>query len=70
VSVPLPQIASGDNRVLGAALAAYQREAAIVDPRLSRSVRLAAKATAFLGTVPAAVGPDGHLAHGEPKRCR
>jgi hypothetical protein len=47
VSVPLPQIASGDNRVLGAALAAYQREAAIVDPRLSRSVRLAAKATAF-----------------------
>ncbi len=47
VSVPLPKIASTDSQVVAAVLAAYQREAAIIDARLARKVTLSLKATAF-----------------------
>jgi hypothetical protein len=50
VTVPLPRIAAGGptaDRAAAEAAAAYQREVAVVDPRLSRTVTLAQKATAL-----------------------
>lgn len=43
VAVPFPRVASRDDGVVAGAIAAYQKEAAIVDPRLARAVTLALK---------------------------
>ncbi len=43
VAVAFPRIASGDNQVVAAAVAAYRREAAVVDARLARDVNLQLK---------------------------
>ncbi len=48
VEVPFPQIAGRDDRATRAAVAAYQTEKEIVDPRLSRKVSLAVKGMAFI----------------------
>jgi hypothetical protein len=47
VYLPFPRIASSDSRGIQAAVAAYRRQAAIIDPRLSRTISLHEKALAF-----------------------
>src|SRR5437764_886956 len=49
VQIPFPRLAdaSGGNSQIAAAVSSYQREAAIVDPRLSREVTLQFKGTAL-----------------------
>jgi hypothetical protein len=47
VRIPFPQIASTSDREITAAVESYKREAAIVDPRLSREVTLQQKGTAL-----------------------
>ncbi|HET9470283.1 MAG TPA: hypothetical protein VFO24_04200, partial [Usitatibacter sp.] len=47
VRIPFPRIASTSTRQIVAAVEQYKREAAIVDPRLSREVTLAVKGTAL-----------------------
>src|SRR5262249_30713051 len=47
VTIPFPRIAAISDRQLVAATEAYQREAAIVDPRLSHEITCAFKATAL-----------------------
>jgi hypothetical protein len=43
VEVPFPRLAAADARLLGAAVADYQREKQVVDPRLARSISLSVK---------------------------
>src|SRR4029077_15131725 len=47
VTIPFPRLASTSNRPIAEAVASYKREAAIVDPRLSREITCAFKATAL-----------------------
>jgi Putative zinc-finger len=47
VRIPFPRIASSSDRQMAGAVESYQREAAIVDPRLSRGVTVQQKATAL-----------------------
>jgi putative zinc finger protein len=47
VQIPFPRIASASERQIARAVASYQREAAVVDPRLDRAVTLAQKGTAL-----------------------
>jgi hypothetical protein len=47
VQIPLPRLVDTSYRQVAAAVEAYKREAAIVDPRLSREITLASKATAL-----------------------
>jgi hypothetical protein len=47
VHVPFPRLASTDDRPVAEAVESYRREAAIVDPRLSREVTLQEKGTAL-----------------------
>jgi hypothetical protein len=48
VQIPFPRLASTSSRMIAAAVESYKREAAIVDPRLSREVACAYKATALV----------------------
>jgi hypothetical protein len=47
VQIPFPRIAATSDRPMTAAVESYEREAAIVDPRLSQEVTLQQKATAL-----------------------
>jgi hypothetical protein len=47
VQIPFPRLASTSDRQMVAAVESYKREAAVVDPRLSREVTLEQKATAL-----------------------
>jgi hypothetical protein len=47
VRIPFPQIAATSDRQIAEAVQSYEREAAIVDPRLAREVTLQQKATAL-----------------------
>jgi hypothetical protein len=47
VRIPLPRIASTSDQQMAAAVESYQREAAIVDPRLTREVTVRQKAIAL-----------------------
>jgi anti-sigma factor RsiW len=47
VTIPFPRLASTSNRQIAEAVTSYKREAAIVDPRLSREVNLQFKGTAL-----------------------
>jgi hypothetical protein len=47
VSIPFPRLASTSDSQIAAAVAAYKREAAVVDARLTRAVTLQQKATAL-----------------------
>jgi hypothetical protein len=47
VTIPLPRLASASERQIAEAVESYKREAAIVDPRLSREVTLQSKGIAL-----------------------
>jgi hypothetical protein len=47
IRVPFPRLAGASDRLAVAAVESYQREAAVVDPRLARRVTLQQKATAL-----------------------
>jgi hypothetical protein len=47
VQLPFPRLASTSDRQIAGAVESYKREAAVVDPRLSREVTLRQKATAL-----------------------
>ena len=47
VFIPFPRVASSDRQAMATAVAAYRREAAVVDARLIRTVSVAAKGEAF-----------------------
>jgi hypothetical protein len=47
VRIPFPRIATTSDRQIAEAVESYKREAAVVDPRLSRAVTLQQKATAL-----------------------
>jgi hypothetical protein len=47
VTIPFPRLASTSGRQIAEAVESYRREAAIVDPRLSREVTLQSKGTAL-----------------------
>ena len=47
ITIPFPRIASTSDHPIAQAVESYKREAAVVDPRLSREVSLQSKATAL-----------------------